>query len=103
MAAVAAFREGWQFDHDEIRIREDGLLGRGGSGDVYRGTYLTSEVAVKVIRTPASAKSQGAVDGFVREVAIMTKLHQCVGRGTVAVRSLRGSTAHALLPSVQTL
>ena len=60
-AVVAATREGWQIDPDVVRVDRDELLGRGGFGEVFRGKYLSSEVAVKVVRFRRSSAAPGAV------------------------------------------
>ena len=74
LAAESDLREGWSIRRDAIAIDADALLGRGGFGDVYTARYLGSRVACKVIRARAGA-GEGAVDGFVTEVSLMTKLH----------------------------
>ena len=72
---MATAREGWRLEHDDIHVDYECLLGRGGFGDVYLGTYMSSDVAVKVAHLPVAASDPGALDGFVGEGALMTKLH----------------------------
>ena len=63
------------------------MLGRGSFGTVVRGVFHGSHVAVKVVQYARDKEKD--VDAFAMEVAMMTKLHQCVARRRGVPRSRR--------------
>ena len=62
------------------------MLGRGSFGTVVRGVFHGSDVAVKVVQYARDKEKD--VDAFAMEVAMMTKLHQCVGSASPSWRPL---------------
>ena len=60
----------------QIELHVGAVLGRGSLGTVVRGDFHGSDVAVKVVQY-ARDKAKD-VDAFAMEVAMMSKLHQCV-------------------------
>jgi hypothetical protein len=61
----------------DVQLQLDEVLGRGGSGVVYKATYHGEEVAAKVVDLRGlPIKARGVVlDNVHREVTLMTRLH----------------------------
>ena len=59
----------WNIDIDELQLLE--IIGSGSIGDVYRGIYRGTEVAIKKLRNTYNVEF---IDNFIKEIAIMSEL-----------------------------
>lgn len=65
-------REQWEIDRSALEVNENACLGRGSFGEVHRGTWRGTEVAVKRLR--ADMASERELLEFRRELAIVNHL-----------------------------
>jgi hypothetical protein len=65
-------REQWEIDRSALEVNEEACLGRGSFGEVHRGTWRGTEVAVKRLR--ADMASERELLEFRRELAIVNHL-----------------------------